>query len=59
MNNALKELYVKELDKKKLEKIFSNTDLEKISAPHLLNIDSAYIGSKVKILFVGKETNIW
>lgn len=59
MNNSLKELYVKELDKKKLENIFSNTDLKKISAPHLLNVNPAYIDSKVKVLFVGKETNIW
>jgi len=59
MNEKLKIVYDEELNKQYLQEIFTKEELEKISAPHLLNIDEAYMSSKIKILYVGKETNLW
>lgn len=59
LQSELDQLYSEVLDKQKLVDIFTTEELEKISAPHLLNIDSNYIDANIKILFVGKETNKW
>jgi len=59
INEKLNKLYEEELDKRYLQDKFTKEELEKISAPHLLYIDEAYMRSKVKILYVGKETNLW
>lgn len=52
-------LYTEVLNKDELNNIFPSSDLEKISALHLLNIDQNYLETETKILFVGKETNKW
>jgi hypothetical protein len=59
IQNRLDELYTEVLDQEEIKKIFHPNDLDKISAPHLLNIDQNYLETKTKILFVGKETNKW
>lgn len=59
MNDKLIQMYSYELNKSKLTDIFTSTELSKISAPHLLYVEPSYMHSKIKILFVGKETNIW
>lgn len=59
IQNELDELYTNVLNKDELKNLFPSDDLEKISAPHLLNIDPNYLEADTKILFVGKETNKW
>jgi len=60
MQKALDELYKKELDTSRLREIFNDEKmLKKISAPFLINVDQSYLDAKIKILFVGKETNKW
>ena len=59
IQNKLDELYTRVLNKEEMKDIFSLNDLQKISAPHLLNIDPNYLEANTKILFIGKETNKW
>jgi hypothetical protein len=59
INQQLKELYSEVLDKTTLTKYFQEEKLNEYSAPFLLSIDDNYLNSKIKILFVGKETNKW
>lgn len=61
MQNELDVLYKEVLDKEKIKELFKDKvdELEKISAPHLLNIDINYMNANRKILYVGKETNLW
>ena len=59
INQQLKELYSEIFDKTTLTKYFGEEKLNEYSAPFLLNIDDSYLNSKIKILFVGKETNRW
>lgn len=58
MQNELDKLYRELLGKEKIKKLFIDK-LEKISAPHLLKIDINYMDAKRKILYIGKETNLW
>ena len=58
IENELDKLYSNIFNKDELRKNFSTAEISKISAPFLLNIDEEkYLNSKIKILFIGKETN--
>jgi len=56
MNNKLRELYRSVFTIENIKKI---PEREKLSAPLLINVYDSYINSKLKIMFVGKETNHW
>jgi len=60
IQNRLDKMYSEELNSDRLQEIFNeNAIIQKISAPHLLSIDDSYCKAKIKIMFVGKETNKW
>jgi len=58
MQEKLDEIYNNDLNKAELKDIF-NADTQKVSAPLLLNINNNYLNSNLKIMFIGKETNLW
>ena len=58
IQNKLDELYVKELDKEKLKKDFG-VEACVLSAPFLINVPETYEMANKKVLYIGKETNIW
>ncbi|MBT5935646.1 hypothetical protein [Sulfurimonas sp.] len=69
MQKELDSLYRKILNRERLEKEFGDT-IEKgqqkgkaiaevLSAPFILHIDEKYIDAKKKVLYIGRETNIW
>lgn len=58
MQNELDKIYANELDKEKLKKDFGE-EASILSAPFLINVPEAYAMSDKKILYIGKETNIW
>lgn len=59
IQEKLDEIYYDEFDSKKLNETFDVEMQKKISAPFLINVDKNYIEADRKILFVGKETNLW
>ncbi|TKI68507.1 hypothetical protein FCU45_10875 [Sulfurimonas crateris] len=58
MQNSLDELYVSVLNKEKLNKDFGD-DTGVLSAPFLINVPQSYATANKKVLYIGKETNIW
>lgn len=59
IQNDLDLIYSKELDKAKIIEDFSTQDLCSFSAPFLIDIPKNYEASSKKILYIGKETNLW
>lgn len=57
--NKLDNLYNTMIDKKDIKNNYSEKDLASLSAPFILQIPDYYYTAKKKILYVGKETNIW
>lgn len=58
LQNSLDELYVNVLNKEKLNKEFGD-DTSVLSAPFLINVLQTYATANKKVLYIGKETNIW
>lgn len=55
----LDDLYKTTLDKEDINSQFTEKERSEFSAPFILNIPDSYFKSEKKILYIGKETNIW
>lgn len=59
INKALDELYQDKLNKNTIRSKFNEDELLVLSAPFLIKVPNAYTKSKKRVLYIGKETNIW
>lgn len=59
IQKQLDDVYKTVLNKEIISSQFADEEKSVLSAPFLLNIPDSYCKSKNKILYIGKETNIW
>ena len=59
MQQGIDFVYEQILNKEKIKSNFKDEELAVVSAPFLINIPESYFTAKKKILYIGKETNIW
>jgi hypothetical protein len=59
LQKQLDKLYNTELNKNKLNDVFTIEQQKSLSAPFIINIPENYNNAQIKMLYVGKETNKW
>ena len=59
MQQGIDFVYEQILNKEKIKSNFKDEELAVVSAPFLINIPESKKKKKKKILYIGKETNIW